>query len=107
MQEQFPQIDHWMIGRGLIADPFLPQMIKADTTEYPENRMEIFGKFHDTLYHDYASALSGSSHVLVKMESFWEYFASSFPDPHKTYKKIKKAKSFGAYEEAVRNILKG
>jgi tRNA-dihydrouridine synthase len=107
MQEQFPQIDHWMIGRGLIADPFLPQMIKADTTEYPENRMEIFGKFHDTLYHDYASALSGSSHVLVKMESFWEYFASSFPDPHKTYKKIKKAKSFGAYEEAVRSILKG
>lgn len=105
MQEQFPQIDHWMIGRGLIADPFLPQMIKADTTEYPENRMEIFGKFHDTLYHDYASALSGSSHVLVKMESFWEYFASSFPDPHKTYKKIKKAKSFGAYEEAVREIL--
>ena len=107
MQEQFPQIDHWMIGRGLIADPFLPQMIKADTTEYPENRMEIFGKFHDTLYHDYASALSGSSHVLVKMESFWEYFASSFPDPHKTYKKIKKAKNFNAYEEAVRNILKG
>lgn len=107
MQEQFPKIDHWMIGRGLIADPFLPQMIKADTTEYPENRMEIFGKFHDTLYHDYASALSGSSHVLVKMESFWEYFANSFPDPHKTYKKIKKAKSFGAYEEAVRSILKG
>ena len=107
MQEQFPQIDHWMIGRGLIADPFLPQMIKADTTEYPENRMEIFGKFHDTLYHDYASALSGSSHVLVKMESFWEYFASSFPDPHKTYKKIKKAKNFNAYEEAVRSILKG
>jgi tRNA-dihydrouridine synthase len=22
MQERFPSIDHWMIGRGLIADPF-------------------------------------------------------------------------------------
>ena len=48
MVERFPMIDHWMIGRGLIADPFLPTMIKKNTTEYPDNRMEIFGKFHDT-----------------------------------------------------------
>lgn len=103
----FPQISHWMIGRGLIADPFLPSMIKANTTEYPENRMEIFGKFHDTLFHDYANALSGSSHVLVKMESFWEYFSTSFPNPHKTFKKIKKAKNFISYHAAVDSILNG
>jgi tRNA-dihydrouridine synthase len=30
MQERFPSIDHWMIGRGLIADPFLPSMIKSN-----------------------------------------------------------------------------
>lgn len=103
----FPQISHWMIGRGLIADPFLPSMIKANTTVYPENRMEIFGKFHDTLFHDYANALSGSSHVLVKMESFWEYFSTSFPNPHKTFKKIKKAKNFISYHAAVDSILNG
>jgi hypothetical protein len=28
MQERFPAIDHWMIGRGLIADPFPTSMIK-------------------------------------------------------------------------------
>ena len=32
MQERFPTIDHWMIGRGLISDPFLPSMIKNNTT---------------------------------------------------------------------------
>ena len=41
MQERFPSIDHWMIGRGLIADPFLPSMIKNNTTEYPKNKLEI------------------------------------------------------------------
>jgi len=41
LQERFPSIDHFMIGRGLIADPFLPNMIKNDTTEYPKNRFEI------------------------------------------------------------------
>ncbi len=105
LKERFPSIDHWMIGRSLIADPFLPQMIKNDTTEYPANRMEIFRKFHDTLYRDYESALSGSSHVLIKMESFWEYFATSFPNPHKTFKKIKKAKNFAHYQDAVSEIL--
>ena len=41
LQHRFPSIDHWMIGRGLIADPFLPSMIKNNTTEYPKNKMEI------------------------------------------------------------------
>ncbi|HEA79160.1 MAG TPA: tRNA-dihydrouridine synthase family protein, partial [Maribacter sp.] len=36
MQERFPSIDHFMMGRGLISDPFLPSMIKNNTTEYPK-----------------------------------------------------------------------
>ena len=94
-----------MIGRGMIADPFLPGMIKSNTSEYPENRIDIFSKFHDTLFHDYTQALSGSSHILMKMLQFWEYFATSFPSSQKGLKKIKKVKSIRAYEDAVREIL--
>ena len=83
MSERFPTIDHWMIGRGLIADPFLPAMIKANTLE----------------------SLSGAKHVLLKMLGYWEYFSSTFENPQKTLKKIKKAKSIEAYENAVRAIL--
>ena len=105
LKERFPTIDHWMIGRGLIADPFLPSMIKNNNSSYPENRVEVFSKFHDTLFSDYESALSGQSHVLIKMLHFWEYFATSFANPHKTFKKIKKAKNIHAYEYAVKEIL--
>jgi len=35
------------------------------------------------------------------MASYWEYFAFLFEDPHKTYKRIKKAKNIEAYHEAV------
>jgi tRNA-dihydrouridine synthase len=45
--QRFPSIDH-MIGRGLIADPFLPSMIKS--SEYPKNKMDLFSEFHETLY---------------------------------------------------------
>ena len=105
MKERFPAINHWMIGRGLIADPFLPSMIKADNPVYPENRYEVFSSFHDDLFSSYEEALSGQKHLLMKMYSFWEYFIQSFPDSRKGLKKIKKAQNLSAYREVVKQII--
>jgi tRNA-dihydrouridine synthase len=106
MQERFPTIDHWMIGRGLIADPFLPSMIKNNSFEYPKNKMELFSTFHDTLYEGYSESLSGSTHILLKMHHLWEYFSVIFSNPHKVHKNIKKAKSIRNYEQTVKEIIK-
>ena len=106
MQERFPTIDYWMIGRGLISDPFLPSMIRQNTLEYPKNKMELFSAFHDTLYGIYSESLSGSTHLLLKMYHLWEYFAVTFSNPHKVLKKIKKAQSIRNYELAVAEIFK-
>jgi tRNA-dihydrouridine synthase len=106
MQERFPSIDHWMIGRGLIADPFLPAMIKNNTTDYPKNRLEIFEAFHETIYRDYDAYLSGPTPIRMKMLGFWEYFSESFSNPQKTFKKIKKAGNSKNYEAAVKEIFK-
>lgn len=106
MQERFPSIDHWMIGRGLIADPFLPSMIKNNTTEYPKNKFEIFEAFHDTIYQEYDAYLQGPTPIRMKMLGFWEYFSESFSNPQKTYKKIKKAGNSKNYEAAVKEIFK-
>lgn len=105
MQELFPLIDHWMIGRGLISDPFLPNMIKNNSNVHPTNRLKVFRDFHDTIYNEYGQALSGQHHLLLKMTSFWEYFSTTFSNPHKTFKKIKKSKSTKAYDFAVNEIL--
>ena len=106
MQQRFPSINHWMIGRGLISDPFLPSMIKNNTSEYPANKIELFSAFHDTLYAIYSESLSGSTHILLKMYHLWEYFSVTFSNPHKVLKKIKKAQSIRNYEAAVAEIFK-
>ncbi|RKS42670.1 tRNA-U20a,U20b-dihydrouridine synthase [Gillisia mitskevichiae] len=106
MQERFPSIDHFMIGRGLIADPFLPNMIKNNTTEYPKDRWKIFSEFHDTIYEQYDAALSGPTPIKMKMQGFWSYFSESFSNPQKSFKKIKKANNPKAYKQAVADILK-
>jgi tRNA-dihydrouridine synthase len=105
MQKRFPSIDHWMIGRGLIANPFLPSMIKNNTMEYPENKMELFSAFHDTLYEGYSESLSGQTHILLKMHHLWEYFSVVFSNPHKVFKNIKKSKSIRNYEATVKEII--
>ena len=106
IQNRFPTIDHFMIGRGLIADPFLPNMIKNDTTTYPKNRWEIFSEFHDRIYQQYDEYLSGPTPIKMKMLGFWEFFSQSFPNPQKTVKAIKKASSPKKYQETVASILK-
>lgn len=106
LQERFPSIEHWMIGRGLIADPFLPSMIKNNTTEYPKNKLEIFEAFHDEIYQEYDAYLSGPTPIRMKMLGFWEYFSESFSNPQKTFKKIKKAGNSKNYEIAVKEIFK-
>ena len=105
MEERFPSIDHWMIGRGLISDPFLPSMIKDDTLEYPDDRMEVFSKFHDTLFYQFEEKLKGEKGVVKKMLSYWEYFATTFDNPTKVVKMIKKCKTFETYDIAVKKIM--
>ena len=105
IESRFPQIDHFMIGRGLIADPFLPSMIKNNTTEYPKNRWSIFSEFHDTIYQQYDAYLSGPTPIKMKMLGFWEFFSQSTSNPQKTFKAIKKADNPIKYRKAVELIL--
>lgn len=105
MRARFPSIEHFMIGRGLIADPFLPSMIKADTTAYPENRWAIFREFHDEIYAQYDAALSGPTPIKMKMQGFWEFFAQSTHNPQKVFKAIKKASNPMKYQKVVGEII--
>src|SRR5690554_2352771 len=106
IENRFPTLDHFMIVRGLIADPFLPSMIKNNTSEYPKDRWEIFSEFHDTIYQQYDAYLSGPTPIRMKMLGFWQYFAETTSNPHKTFKAIKKATNPIKYREAVSQILR-
>ncbi len=105
LTQRFPTIDHWMIGRGLISDPFLPSMIKAGTKDYPVNRMELFLDFHDELLNEYSQQLSGDKHVILKMSHLWEYFETAFEESHRLIKKIKKTKKLEEYKNAVQAFI--
>ena len=49
--------------------------------------------------------LKGEKGVVKKMLSYWEYFATTFDNPTKVVKMIKKCKTFETYDIAVKKIM--
>jgi len=93
LKNRLIKISHWMIGRALIANPFLVEEIIYDKHIDAVIKLERFSEFHSELYEFYRKSLSGPGHLLNKMMQLWEYFSKAFINGHMVYKSIKKAKS--------------
>lgn len=107
IQDRFPNIEHFLIGRGLLADPFVASMIKADSEAYPPERYEILYHYLNELQQAFAKDLSGDKHVIQKLYSYWEYLEASLPDTKNLLRKIKKSKSLHDYEDLVWQYFRG
>lgn len=101
--ERFPNIHLLMLGRGILRNPFLPAQIKG--LALPANPQKVVHQFVDELYLAIRHERSDNHSVLNAMKEYWVYLAESFDDPVKVFRKIRKAKNFGDYEEAVKVIF--
>ncbi len=101
----FPGLQSVMIGRGLLADPFLPSKLHG---EYNKNGGEprILAGFLNELYDEYKKIMSDERSVLFKMKDIWNFMSASFPENSKQVKAIKKSKNGMEYKTAVRELLK-
>ncbi|KAF0202447.1 MAG: hypothetical protein FD170_1914 [Bacteroidetes bacterium] len=102
-KSRFPEINLLMIGRGILSDPFLPSRIKG--FELPSDPGKIISTFIDDLYMAYRKERDDNPSVLNAMKEYWAYLAESFDEPTKVFKKIKKAKNFETYDEAITLIF--
>jgi tRNA-dihydrouridine synthase len=100
--EKFGIENNWMIGRGLLKNPFLASDIKGVQLPGRMEKITILENFHNEIADNYATLLSGQSHLITRMTKFWEYFSFLFPSPHKAFKRVKKSVNMSKYEIAVR-----
>ncbi len=103
VKQQFPQVNHWMIGRGLLADPFLPGQLQD--VVMPTHPLSIIRKYVDDLYYSYRKEFNDSLRSISVMKELWSYLSLSFDRPERVFGKIKKCTSFDAYEDAVNYVL--
>lgn len=103
LQQKFPSVTHWMIGRGILSDPFLPARIKG--LALPADKKKQLRKFIENLYLEYRRSTNDSLATIGFMKEYWRYLSESIEDPHKVLKKIKKVRSFDEYEDVVAGIF--
>lgn len=99
--ESFPEVKTLMLGRGLITDPGLVGDILNNT----KLEKSILRNFHDRIYEDYQTTLSGDRNLLFKMKELWSYMISVFSNNSTYAKRIKKSQRLYEYNEAVANLF--
>lgn len=100
VRARFPRINTWMIGRGVMADPFLPAAIKGQGVGHQE-RINRFCSFHQAIFSRYQASLFGPSHLLDRMKGLWTYFSRGFQDGQNIRKRIHKTQKVSQYMEVV------
>jgi tRNA-dihydrouridine synthase len=98
---EFAEINNWMIGRGLLNDPYLPAIIKGLEVPELEEQKRIIEKFVTDLYLAYRKKMNDRLQAINVMKEYWGFLSHSFDETQKVFNTIKKTKSFDDYEEAV------
>jgi tRNA-dihydrouridine synthase len=104
LQAKFPKIERWMLGRGVLANPFLPAQIKG--LAEPADKLEKARRFHDAYAQQLAQALCGPTHSVDRLKEFWDYFQHLFPAGPGFFLKLKKIKHYTDYHAAVERFFR-
>ncbi len=104
IKERFPGLAGIMLGRGLLASPWLAAEFVSGQVLTVNERRDKLALFHESLMDEYAARLEGGEHQLLsKMKTIWDYL---LPGADKRLrKKVSKSTSLTSYQSAVRDLL--
>lgn len=97
---RFPQVNRFMIGRGILSNPFLPSEIKGEIRNRNHD-LDRIKCLHDGLFDIYSRKFYGPAHVTGRMKGFWNYMEPSFPGNRKAIKRMLKATTREQYQLAA------
>ena len=97
-------MNRFMLGRGLLTNPFLAEEIRGSAWNAPERTERLHAYIID-LYEDRLRHAGGSPKVLGRMKELWSYLMNSFEEPQVVWRKIKKINALREYEDAVEYVF--
>ncbi len=97
-------MNRFMLGRGLLTNPFLAEEIRGGAWNAPERTERLYAYVID-LYKDRLRHAGGSPKVLGRMKELWSYLMYSFEEPQNVWRKIKKINALREYEDAVEYVF--
>jgi tRNA-dihydrouridine synthase len=104
MSGKFAAVNNWMVGRGILSDPFLAETILNSLGE--TKKQQRIQHFIDDVYYTYHQHLNSSLAILGIMKELWRYLSISFDEPQQVFRLLKKVNSFDEYESAVSEVFR-
>jgi len=99
LQQLFPGIMNWMIGRGAMVNPALFEEIKTGHFDDSESYRSRLLVFTEKLENSLIACNPDKGYALSKLKSYWEYLCDGLEDGNKLFRKLKKAKSLDEFQE--------
>lgn len=105
IKNRFPTTHSWMLGRGLLTNPYLLELLR---NPIPPQKLstEPIARFHEELFAHYRSELFGPAPVLGRMKELWGYLHGCFLEGEKAFKNIRKCNDLYRYSDVVENLFK-
>ena len=97
LEQEFPDLEAVMIGRGLIADP---GMLLPTGTD-----MAVLEEFMEALLEEYLSAFGGSRNAMFRMKEQWGMVLGRFDCGEKLKKRLRKTTDLAEYRQIVKEIF--
>lgn len=104
LREQLPDTKSFMLGRGLLANPFLAEDISG-MRKSDKDRKTRLHHFVVALYLERMRHTGGSPKVIGRMKELWSYLMNSFEEPQSVWRKVKKVTRTEEYEDAVEDVF--
>ncbi|MCW7753703.1 tRNA-dihydrouridine synthase family protein [Desulfobotulus sp. H1] len=105
LSTEFPGVKGWMLGRGLLADPFLAERLRGTFHSGDQTELIRFRSFYDDLENAYGKRLSGDSHLLSRMKGWWLCFQESFENGTSFFKSLRKLNRMEVFRREVTGFL--
>ncbi len=97
LKAMFPTVNHWMIGREAIGNPFIFEMIQEDSEALPEDWRCVFESFLIRLLENHLSESDNEGNIFLKTKHYWEYFHAGILKETTDYRRFKKLKNLAEY----------
>ncbi len=106
LERRYPTIDDWMIGRGILSSPVLPELLSgtegADDAGVLRSR-QIY--FYQELYCEVRARMERTKPILNKMKDYWSYFSLWFDDAENIFVRLARMHSLDDFMEHTKKIL--
>jgi tRNA-dihydrouridine synthase len=103
---RYPQISNWMLGRGVLTNPFLPEWISTGKTSSDEKQVrQTMYHLHEELFCEIREKLKHDRITLNKMKDFWSYFARWFENDEAIFNTLARMDNIDDFMEYLKKVF--